>query len=99
MAMLLSSKPQGHANDLFFMFGKSHVLEGVAVVGLDICLGDNVRCPATEHKTVEALGCFVEVATTCQTFIERGFGVPEDYRMLIHGNQNQLTCLTSLRFC
>ena len=57
---------------------------------LNVCLGDNVLCPSTKLKTVESFGCFVEVVSTCQTFIERGFGGSENYRMLIHGDQNQL---------
>ena len=88
--MLLGGETQGHTNDVFVMFGISHVFEGETVARLGVRLGDNLPSPATEHKTEEALGCFVEVAATCQTFIERGFGGPEDYRMLIHGNQNQL---------
>ena len=34
--------------------------------------GDYVPGAATEHKTKEPLGCFVNVSGKCQTFIERG---------------------------
>ena len=38
--------------------------------------GDDVPGAATEHKTKEPLGCFVNVAGKCQTFIECGVGGP-----------------------
>ena len=54
------------------------------MVGLGECRGDYVPGAAAEHKTKETLGRFVEVARKCQTFIERWFGRPQNYRLSIH---------------
>ena len=54
------------------------------MVGLSERRGGYLRGAATEHKTKEPLGCLVNVAGKCQTFIERGVSGPQDYRMPIH---------------
>ena len=82
--MLLRGVRQGHPHDDVVTFRESHILVGEVVVGLGERRGGYVRGTATEHKTKEPLGCFVDVAGKCQTFIERGVGGPEDYRMAIH---------------
>jgi len=43
-----------------------------------------VPSAAAEHKTKETFSCFVEVPGKCQTFIERWFGGPQNYRLSIH---------------
>jgi hypothetical protein len=83
-ATLLGREPQSHSDDAFVLLGKDHVLEGIVVVGPDVCLGEDLRSPATEHKTEEALGGFVEVAGTHQTFIDGGVGGADDDRTMIH---------------
>ena len=74
--MLLRGVPQDHSHDDVVTFCESHILVGEVVVGLGERRGDYVLRPATEHKTKEPLGCFVNVAGKFQTFIERGVGSP-----------------------
>ena len=74
--MLLGGVARKHPNDDVVTLCESHILVGEVVVGLGKCRGDYVRGAATEHKTKEPLGCFVNVAGKCQTFIERGVGGP-----------------------
>ena len=82
--MLLRSVPREHSHDDVVTFCESHMLIAEVVVGLNECRGDYVRGAATEHKTKESFGRFVKVAGKYQTFIERGVGGPQDYRMPIH---------------
>ena len=88
--MLLRGVPADHSHDDVVTFCESHILVGEIVVGLDVRRGENLRYPATEHKTKEPLGYFVSVAGKCQTFIERGVGGPKGYRMLIHHADSKL---------
>ena len=87
--MLLGGVPREHSHDDVFTFCESHILVGEVVVGLDVCRGENLRYPATEHKTKETLSCLVNVAGKSQTFIERRVGGPKGYRMLIHECSSQ----------
>ena len=74
--MLLRGVVREHPNDDVVTLCESHILVGEVVVGLGKRRGDYVRGAPTEHKTKEALRCFVNVAGKCQTFIERGIGGP-----------------------
>ena len=73
---MIRGVPQSHSHDDVVTFCESHILEGEVVVGLGERRGDYVPGAGTEHKTKEPLGCFVNVAGTCQTFIECGVGGP-----------------------
>ncbi len=81
--MLLRGIPRAHSHDDVVMFCESHILVGEVVVGLGECRGNYVLGAATEHKTKEPLGRLVKIAGKCQTFIERGVGGSQDYRMPI----------------
>ncbi len=74
--MLLGGEGREHPNDDVVTLCEGYVLVGGVVVGLDERRGDYVPGAATEHKTKEPLGCFVNVAGTCQTFIECRVGGP-----------------------
>ena len=74
--MLLGGVAREHPNDGVVTLCERHILAGKAVVGLGERRGDYVRGAATEHKTKEPLGCLVNEAGKCQTFIERGVGGP-----------------------
>ncbi len=74
--MLLGGVAREHPNDDVVTLCESHILVGEVVVGLGERRGDYVPGAATEHKAKEPLGCFVNVAGKCQTFIERGVGGP-----------------------
>ena len=86
--MLLGRVAREHPNDDVVTLCKGDILVGEVVVGLGKRRGDHVRGATTKHETKEPLGCFVNVARKCQTFVERGVGGPEDYRMPIHPSPN-----------
>jgi len=88
--MLLSSVTCGHSNDAFVTFSKGYVLEGVVVVGMAVCRGDDVGESPTVHELNEPLGYRIEVASEYQSFFECGFGGSKDERMLVHVNQSIL---------
>ena len=74
--MLLGGVAREHPNDHVVTLCERHILVGEVVVGLGKRRGDYVPSAATEHESKESLGCFVNVAGKCQTFIERGVGGP-----------------------
>ncbi len=82
--MLLGGVARDHPNSDVVTFCEGYVLVGEVVVGLGERRGDYLPGAATKHEAEEPLSRFVKVAGKCQTFIERGFSGPQDYRMPIH---------------
>ncbi len=74
--MLLGGVAREHPNDDVVTLCESHILVGEVVVGLGKRRRDYLRGVASEHETKEPLGCFINVARKCQTFIQRGVGGP-----------------------
>ena len=82
--MLLRGEARNHSHDDVVTFCEGHVLVGEVMVRLGEDRGDYLRSAATKHETEESLSRFVEVAGKLQTFIERGFSGPQNYRVPIH---------------
>ena len=85
--MLLGGVIREHPNDDVVTLCESHMLVGEIVVRLGKRRGDYLRGAATKQKTKEPLGCFVNVAGKYQTFVERGVGGSQDYRMPVSTHQ------------
>lgn len=82
--MLLRGIAQDHSHEDVVALCKSHILVGEIVVGMSERRGNYMRGATAEPKTKKSLGRFVKVTGKCQTFIDRGVGGPQDYRMPIH---------------